>query len=223
FSRLTHLLLISGSSYSITVAMIPLVEGETARPPRLRIPRLRLRSRIREFILAGSFLVGLSTFQAEFDFAVPQFRLVCHPILLMLAAGVGLVAARVRLGRGGALGAVAVFLVIRGLLALLVGPLFGQTTPHFPLYIVEAGLVELVAFRFPRGRPIAFGGCAGTAIGTVGLAAEWGWPPRWWPMPWPASLSAEAGSAGTAAARVGAALARSARARPLLARAAREA
>src|SRR5436190_9425182 len=59
----THLLLIGGASFSIIGAWILLVEGETARPPRLRIPRLRLRSRISEFILAGSFLVGLSTFQ----------------------------------------------------------------------------------------------------------------------------------------------------------------
>ena len=39
----------------------------------------------------GGFLVALSTFQAEFDFGVPQFRLVWQPILLMLAAGIGLV------------------------------------------------------------------------------------------------------------------------------------
>src|SRR2546421_6115773 len=132
----THLLLIGGASFSIIGAWILHVEGESTRT---RSGPARRRARAREFILAGSFLVGLSTFQAEFDFAVPQFRLVCHPILLMLAAGIGLVVARVRLGRGGALGAVAVFLVIRGVLALLVGPIFGQTTPHFPLYIVEAG------------------------------------------------------------------------------------
>ena len=30
---------------------------------------------------------ALSTFQGEFDFGVPQFRLVLHPVLIMLAAG----------------------------------------------------------------------------------------------------------------------------------------
>ena len=38
----------------------------------------------------GGFLVALTTFQAEFDFGVPQFRAVHQPILIMLAAGIGL-------------------------------------------------------------------------------------------------------------------------------------
>ncbi|HEV7363338.1 MAG TPA: hypothetical protein VGN71_03025, partial [Solirubrobacteraceae bacterium] len=197
----THLLLIGGASFSIIGAWILHVEGESTRKASGKVRR---RAREREFILAGSFLVGLSTFQAEFDFAVPQFRLVCHPILLMLAAGIGLVVARVRLGRGGALGAVAIFLVIRGLLALLVGPIFGQTTPHFPLYIAEAGLVELIALRFAaRERPIAFGALAGVAIGTIGLAAEWGWSHVWWTIPWPSSLFPEGAIAGFIAAVAG--------------------
>ena len=79
----------------------------------------------------------------------------------MLAAGIGLVTARVYLGRGGALLAVAGFLVIRGFLALTVGVVFGQTTPHFPLYIVEALLVELVFLRATRLRPVAAGALAG--------------------------------------------------------------
>jgi hypothetical protein len=194
----THLLLIGGASFSIIGAWILHVEGGVARSAAMR-----KRARVRELVLAGSLLVGLSTFQAEFDFAVPQFRLVCHPVLLMLAAGIGLVAARVRLGRGGALFAVVVFLAIRGLLALLVGPILGQTTPHFPLYIVEAILVELVAFRLSRNRPIAFGACAGAAIGTIGLAAEWGWSHIWWTIPWPASLFPEAVIAGFIAAVAG--------------------
>ncbi len=41
----------------------------------------------------GGFLVALSTFQAEFDFGVPQFRAIFQPILIMLAAGIGLVTA----------------------------------------------------------------------------------------------------------------------------------
>ena len=34
---------------------------------------------LRRALLAGAFLVGLSTVQAEFDFSVPQFRLLSHP------------------------------------------------------------------------------------------------------------------------------------------------
>ena len=48
----------------------------------------------------GGLLIGLSTFQAEFDFGVPQFQLVLEPIMLAFAAGVALVAARIWIGRG---------------------------------------------------------------------------------------------------------------------------
>ena len=73
----------------------------------------------------------------------------------MLAAGVALVAARIWLGRGAALGAALFFLAMRGLMALLVGPVLGEPTPHFPLYLVEALLVELVALRVRRPLPLA--------------------------------------------------------------------
>ena len=43
--------------------------------------------RFRRIATAGSFMMGLSTLQGEFDYGVPQFQLVFHPILLMLAAG----------------------------------------------------------------------------------------------------------------------------------------
>ena len=47
----------------------------------------------------GGLLVGLSTFQAEFDFGVPQFRAVLQPAMIALAAGGAVVAARVWIGR----------------------------------------------------------------------------------------------------------------------------
>jgi len=144
--------------------------------------------------------VALSSFQGEFDFGVPQFRLVLHPVLLMLAAGVGLVAARVYLGRGGAVQALLGFLVIRGLLAVMVGGVWDQTTPHFPLYIAEALLVEAVFLRSRPRSPVALGALAGVLIGTVGLAAEWGWSHVWMPIPWGPSLLPEAALAGLATA-----------------------
>jgi hypothetical protein len=145
----THLLLIGGASFSILGQWVLDVEGHRASKgePRQGSPFIYVRN----VSLVGSLLVGLSTFQAEFDFSVPQFRLVWHPLLLALAAGMGLVAARVRLGRGGAVAAALFFIGLRGGLSLLVGPIFGQTTPHFPLYIVEAVLVEIVALRWGRG------------------------------------------------------------------------
>src|SRR5918992_4703774 len=170
----THLLLFGGASLTTLAALVLLVEGVQARGVRPPAGTRDL-SRLLGALLGGAFLIGLCTFQGEFDYAVPQFRLEFHPILLMMSAGVGLVTARVFGGRGGALAAVGLFLLIRGLLALIVSPGFGHTTLHFPLFIVEALLVEAVAPRLPRERPITPGAVAGVLIGTIGLAAEWGW------------------------------------------------
>jgi hypothetical protein len=98
---------------------------------------------------------------------------------------------------------VALFLVIRGLLTLFVTPVFGHTTLHFPLFIVEALIVELVALKFPRERPITLGLVAGVLIGTVGLAAEWGWSYLWWTLEWPANLLPEGAIAGFVTAVAG--------------------
>src|SRR5205823_5755129 len=186
----THLLLFGGASFSIIGLWVLQVEGakEHGHSP-LATTRLQ---RFRDLSLAGSLLVGMSTFQGEFDFGVPQFRLVWQPVLIALAAGIALVTARVRLGRGGALAGVALFLGLRGLLALLVGPILGQTTPHFPLYIAEAACVELVGLRIGRRRPITLGAVSGLLIGTVGFAAEYGWSHVWSYNPWPPSLLSEA-------------------------------
>src|SRR5262245_65713218 len=103
----------------------------------------------------------------------------------MVAAGVGLVLARVYAGPGAAVGAAGFFIALRAALALLIGPILGQTTPHFPLYIAEALVVEAVALFVPPRQALRFGLVAGTGIGTVGLAAEWAWSHLWMPLPWP--------------------------------------
>ncbi len=118
----------------------------SARPRAARCRRLLASARS---ILAGAFLVAMSTFQGEFDFGVPQFALALHPTLIMLAAGIALVTARIRIGRGGAIGALLGYLAIRGLLAFLIGPLFGEITPHFPPYVAEALVVEAVGLPLP--------------------------------------------------------------------------
>jgi hypothetical protein len=198
----THLVLIGGAGLATVGALILLAEGVNARAPNTPRPRVRWLL-FRQAALAGAFLVALSAFQAEFDFAVPQFRLVWHPILLMLAAGIALVSARILIGRGGALLAVATYLVTRGLLSLYVGPIAGHTTLHFPLYIVEALVVEAVALAMPRDRPLTFGAVAGVGIGVFGLAAEWGWSHVWWVIPWTSALLPEGIIAGFLAAVAG--------------------
>ena len=156
----THLLLIGGAAFSI------LGPGSSRRGrPRAgrrrdvrRSPRFHARD---ASLLAGGCWSALSTFQAEFDFGVPQFRLVWQPAAARAGrrhrpGGGARLRSAGRRARGGA-----VLHRLRGLLALLVGPLFGQTTPHFPLYIVEALVVEPSRCAGARERPITLGALAG--------------------------------------------------------------
>jgi hypothetical protein len=187
----THLLLIGGAAFSTVALWLLHVEGQHWSP------RAQHRSKtwvtwVGEAAVPGAVLIGLSTFQAEFDFGVPQFRAVLQPVLLMIAASIALVAARVRIGRGGALLAVTLFLITRGGLALLVGPVLGNTTPHFPLYVVPALLVEGLALVVSVKRSLRFGAIAGALIGTIGLAAEGLWVELWSPVKWTSPLLEEA-------------------------------
>lgn len=84
------------------------------------------------------------------------------------------------------------FLALRGLLSVVIDPVLGRSLSHFPLYVVEALVVEGVALLALRRRPVVFGALAGLGIGTVGLASEWAWSHAWMPNPWSASLFPEA-------------------------------
>jgi hypothetical protein len=195
----THLMLIGGAAMTLLGMAVLQVEAAraTADQPASGVrtaPYVRWLERV---ALTGGLMAGLSVFQGEWDFGVPQFRFVFAPMLVMFAAGAGLVAARIWLGRGAALGAALFFLAIRGLMALLVGGIIGNPTPHFPLYVAEALLIELVAFAVPRRRTLAFGLTAGVVVGTAGLAAEWAWS-HIYPIPWPSTLFPEGAILGCA-------------------------
>jgi hypothetical protein len=198
----THLMMLTGAAMTLIGILALLAEARLAGRDRaapltplralsgvLTGPRVRTA---RLVAACGGVLAGLSIYQGEFDFGVPQFRLLFDPVLIALAAGVGLVMARLLVGRGGALAAVVFFIVLRGGLAILVGPVLGESTPHFPLYIVEALLVEGVALAIGTRRPYRFAGIAGVLIGTIGVAAELAWSHVWAPIPWPTHLLAPA-------------------------------
>jgi hypothetical protein len=201
-------MLIGGAAMTLIGRSVLLVEGARAardkddRAPALRPPVTWMR--FQRASMVGAFLIGLSTFQAEFDFGVPQFRFLFEPAMIMLAAGVALVAARIWAGRGGALLAAGIFIAVRGLVSVLVGPVFGEVTPHLPLYLAEAGLVEIVGLSAGLvKRPLAFAAVSGASLGTLGLAAEWAWSEIWMPIPWPGSLLPEAAIFGVSAAIAG--------------------
>jgi hypothetical protein len=191
----THLMLIGGAALTLIGTAILSVEGHApAKEPRAGVipGTVDVVARYRRVFAIGGLLVGLSTFQGEFDFGVPQFQLVLEPIMLAFAAGVALVAARVWIGRGGAIGAALFFIAVRGALALIVGGIFGETVPHFPLYLAEAVCVEAAALVVGTHRVYAFGATAGVLIGTVGFAGEYAWSHVWMPVAWPEGLITEA-------------------------------
>ncbi len=186
----THLMLIGGAAMTLLGIAVLMVEGTRANAREGREP-LRWVFWLRRSALSGALLLGLSTFQAEFDFGVPQFRFIFGPILVMLAAGIGLTATRMWLGKGSALAAVAFFLLVRGVISIAVGPILGQTTPHFPLFVVSAIVIELIALRAPRRNAVRFGLACGAGVGTFGLASEWAWSNIWMPIHWSSSLFPE--------------------------------
>jgi hypothetical protein len=200
----THIQMVGGASLSTLCLWILIGEGR--RDPAYDASREHFPHLV-DMLMAGAFLVGASTLQAEFDFAVPQFRLLYQPVLIMLAAGIALVPARIRLGRGGALKAVIVFVAIRGILTLLVTPAMGRTRLHFPLYLGSAIAVELAARFVSTDRQFTFGLSAGVGVVTLGLAAEWVWSSIWMPMAWPLQMLPEvlavAVPAGLAAGAIG--------------------
>jgi hypothetical protein len=210
----THLMLIGGAGMTLIGQAVLLQEGMRARrdagegAAREQAPSKLVA--FRRVGLMGGLLTGLCTFQAEFDFGVPQFDQVFHPMLIALAAGVGLVCSRIWIGRGGALLAAVFFLVVRGIISLIVGPGFGTTTPALPLFLGSAVCVEAVAFALAR-RPVAFGAVGGLLAGTVGFATEWAWSHAVMRLPWEAGLMPEglitSIVAGTAGGVVGALLA----------------
>jgi hypothetical protein len=189
----THLMLFGGAGLSLVGQGILLAEGMRARGVRTdRLRDAQFLVALRRVGIMGGLLIGLSTFQGEFDFGVPQFRMVFHPMLIALAAGMALTAGRVWIGRGGALATALMFLVVRGGVSLIVGDVFGETMPALPLYLAEALCVEAVGLLVGRERPLALGAAGGLLCGTVGLAAEWAWSGAVFPLPWNQGIVPEA-------------------------------
>lgn len=182
----THLMMVGGASVALIGVWMLVVEAWRQRPEP-GTPKTR-GAGIIQAVLGGALLLGLSSLQLEFNFGIPQFQLLFHPILLALAASIGLVVARMRMGPGGALKAAGVYVVAFGVMAVAGGPLLGHTLMRFPLYLVEAALVELVALRMIAARPLTFGAAAGAAVGTLGFAFEWAWSHIFMPIPWSTAM-----------------------------------
>ena len=162
----SHLGLIAGGSLATISVWLMIREGRGSPT---------LLGRVIHTTSLGAVLVGLSLVQGEFDFGVPQFQVLYLPILVAAAAGFTLVLARAALGPWGAVKAVAAYLAVRGVIALLLATPLNHTVPNFPLYLVAALAVEVVAYLVGTDDRLRFAALAGLAVGTVGVGAELVW------------------------------------------------
>ncbi|HET9443066.1 MAG TPA: hypothetical protein VFO65_07065, partial [Acidimicrobiales bacterium] len=201
----THLQLVAGGSLAPIALWLMLREANREAEPTLLGHGIHA-------LLLGAVLAGMSTFMGEFDFGVPQFQVGYFPLLVGVAAGFSLVFARLAFGPGGALVTAVIFVVLRGLIVVGVSGALNHTVPRFPLFLVAAGVVELVALALGTEKGLRFAALAGVGVGTVGVAAElvWASASGWFGgavRPLPAVVYLLVPIASVAAAVLGAALA----------------
>jgi hypothetical protein len=186
----THLMMIGGAGFSTLSALFLDYEGRKALGEEA--PKDGPGLKFVQYLAFGGVVIGMSVFQIEFDFGVPQFRQVFEPMLIAAAGAFGLVAARIMMGRGAAIIAAVLALALRGLMALLVGPILGAPINWFALYLGAAVVIELIALTPLLKRPIIFGLVSGLGVATVGLWLESLWINAVYTYPWPTSIWPEA-------------------------------
>jgi hypothetical protein len=96
------------------------------------------------------------------------------------------------LGRGAAIIAALIAIGLRGLVALIVGPIFGAPINWFALYLGPAIVVELIALTPLLKRPVIFGAVSGLGVATIGMWLESLWIDAVYRYAWPTSLWPEA-------------------------------
>ncbi|MBW3615795.1 MAG: hypothetical protein KY439_10885 [Actinobacteria bacterium] len=167
----THLQLITGAVLATIAVWLMIREGEAGADSA----GVTLLGRLIEVVSLGAVLIGLSVYQGEFDFGVPQFQALYLPVLLAGAAGFTLVLARAALGPWGAVQTVIAFVVLRGLFTLLIAGALNHSLPRFPLYVASALVVEAVAWWLGTEDRLRFALVAGLGVATLGVAGELAW------------------------------------------------
>ncbi len=192
----THMLMILGATFTGLAAWL-ILAGSGVRPTD------GPWGRGAHVVCAWLTIQGLLAPMGEFTFGVPQFNLLFAPILVSLAAGLGLVAIRLVHGRYWMLGLVVVNFAIQ-----LVGDFGGGDNPvetrFSATFLASAVVVEVAAAILGTRNRTRLAVVSGLGIGTIGLAAEWIWNQDAW-QPWDGALLPEVVVVATIAA-VGAAI-----------------
>jgi hypothetical protein len=164
----THLLLIVGASLSPIAAWMALSEAGVTRETGVWAKIVRV-------LVALLVLLGLASVLGEFEFGVPQFQQLYHPVLISIASGFALVTARRVLGPGRALliGSLASLMRLNDVRGLGHG---GYVTPRAAaIFLAGAIAVELAALVVGTRRPLRFVCVSAAGIASIGLAGEWLW------------------------------------------------
>ena len=183
-------MMIGGAGFSTLSAIMLNHEG----PRRWVMTRRPAASVIKfvQYLGFGGVLIGLSVFQIEFDFGVPQFRQVFEPMLIAAAAALGMRRGPHHAGPGRGIHRRPAGDRAARLVALLVGPVFGAPINWFALYLGPAIVVELIALTPLIKRPVLFGAVSGLGVATIGLWLESLWIDAVYHYPWPMSIWPEA-------------------------------
>lgn len=187
----THLVMINGAILSVPVLAVLVLEAKRAVGQTPSDPARSLGEQIVRITLPGALLFAIAFWATEFDWGIQQYRLVWQPLLLSLAGALALTCGRLWLGRGGALRVVAFYLVARGAMELAVIAL-GQTAPSMPLFIVEALVIEALAWnRRLERNPVRFGAIAGPLTGLACFAWMYAYSQVAMPNPYTTAIIAE--------------------------------
>ena len=179
----THMLMILGASFTGLAGWLILADTGVR-------PKANRWAGFMHGLAAWLTLQGLVASQGEFSFGVPQFAQMFQPLLISMAAGLGLVAIRLVLGPGRALLMAVIFLLTQ---FLPLGPDGGPVeTRHGAIFIVSALVVEAAARLVGVHERIRFAVVSGLGVGTLGLLGEFAWNADWFSggahQPWNGSL-----------------------------------
>lgn len=192
----THVMIVGGTISAGIGGALLLLEGVLAagRNPFSggRVSATDVGSRIFPALVAAIFLYFWTATLHEFHWGVPQYRQIWQPFLLAFGGAQALVLARLLIGRGGTFLALAIWLPAQVGMSLAIGGPLDVTMPATPLFLAEAVVIELIGLTALAGRPVRFGLLSGFGVGTIGLAAEYGWSQIAMPLAWKPVLLSEA-------------------------------
>lgn len=192
----THVMIVGGTISAGIGGALLLLEGVLAAGLNPftggRASRADVSSRLFPALVAAIFLYFWTATLHEFHWGVPQYRQIWQPFLLAFGGAQALVLARLLIGRGGTIAALAIWLPAQVGMSLVIGGPLDVTMPSTPLFVAEALLIEAVGLTALASRPVRFGVVSGAAVGTAGLAAEYAWSQIAMPIPWAPAILPEA-------------------------------